>query len=168
MLGGGRRRQMVVEPCCLKDGRTLKDSISFGTRLPVRVQKCVLATQSVLQSPSRSTTPMQRNNIVKKAHPMHQTPRMRLQKCWWRLNEMKREPRRLRWSKRLVEETEAHVVVRLLLGLLLLLLGGGLGGTTGGGSSATGSGGGTARGDGSELGRALSDELNVSASSNNW
>lgn len=42
--------------------------------------------------------------------------------------------------QRLVEETEAHVVVRLLLGLLLLLLSGG-GVATGSGSGTTSSGG---------------------------
>ena len=48
-----------------------------------------------------------------------------------------------------------------LLGLLLLLLGGRLGSTTSGSSGSTGrsGGGGTARRDGSELGRTLSDQL---------
>jgi hypothetical protein len=62
---------------------------------------------------------------------------------------------------RLVEETEAHVVVRLLL-LLLSLLGlrGGLSGTTSGGST-TGRGGttSTTRGNGGELLRAGRDQL---------
>ncbi len=44
-------------------------------------------------------------------------------------------------AKRLVEETEAHVVIGLLLLLLLLLLGGG--GVTGSGGSTTGSDGGS-------------------------
>ena len=59
--------------------------------------------------------------------------------------------------KYLIEETESHIVIRLLLGLLLLLLGLGLSGS----SSTTGSGGssGTTGGDGSELGGTLSDEL---------
>ena len=57
----------------------------------------------------------------------------------------------------LIEETESHIVIRLLLGLLLLLLGllGGSG-TTGSGGSSSGS---TTSGDGSELGGTLSDEL---------
>ena len=62
---------------------------------------------------------------------------------------------------RLVEETEAHVVVGLLLLLLLGLLSRG-GVTTSCGSGATGSGGTTSRAtgwDGGELGRTLSDEL---------
>ena len=67
---------------------------------------------------------------------------------------------------RLVEQTEAHVVVRLLL-LLDLLLGGGSSSVTasGGGGTArrgTSRAGGATRGDGGELGRALSDELYVS------
>ena len=66
----------------------------------------------------------------------------------------------LRWSVRLVEQTEAHVVVGLLL---LLLLGGG-GGLLGGSGTASGSttsgGGGTTGGDGGELLRAGSDQLN--------
>lgn len=58
---------------------------------------------------------------------------------------------------RLVEETQAHVLIRLLSGLLLLLLSGsGLSSTTGGGG---GGGGGTARGNGSELLSTLSDQL---------
>jgi hypothetical protein len=45
-------------------------------------------------------------------------------------------------ARRLVEETEAHVVVRLLLGLLLgLLSGSGVSATGGGGGGATGGGG---------------------------
>jgi hypothetical protein len=50
----------------------------------------------------------------------------------------------VRGTRRLVEETEAHVVVRLLL-LLGLLLGGGVlsGGTTGGSTTSSGGGGGT-------------------------
>jgi hypothetical protein len=62
---------------------------------------------------------------------------------------------------RLVKETEAHVVVRLLLLFLLLLLSGrGLGSTTGSSSGATSSGTTTAsRWDGCELGGSLRDEL---------
>ena len=53
-----------------------------------------------------------------------------------------------------------HVVVRLLLGLLLLLLSrGSLSGTTGSGTTSSSGGSGTTRGDGSELGRTLSDDL---------
>jgi hypothetical protein len=65
-----------------------------------------------------------------------------------------------RWRWRLVEQTEAHVVVGLLLLLLLGGLGGGLGGTTSGGSTA-GRGGGTraTRGNGGELLRAGLDQL---------
>ena len=67
-----------------------------------------------------------------------------------------------RQARRLVEETEAHVVVRLLL-LLGLLLGGGRVGRSGGTArSGSGAGRGTAgttRGDGGELGGTLSDEL---------
>jgi hypothetical protein len=62
---------------------------------------------------------------------------------------------------RLVEKTEAHVVIGLLLLLSLLLSGGSLSGTTGG-SGATSSGGsttGTAGGNGSKLLRAGSDQL---------
>ena len=59
---------------------------------------------------------------------------------------------------RLVEETEAHVVVGLLLLLGLLLGGGGLGGTTSGRGS-TASGGGTTGGNGGELGGTLGDQL---------
>jgi hypothetical protein len=53
----------------------------------------------------------------------------------------------VRGTRRLVEETEAHVVVRLLL-LLGLLLGGGVlsGGTTGGSTTSSGGGGGTRAG----------------------
>lgn len=60
---------------------------------------------------------------------------------------------------RLVEQTEAHVVVRLLLLLLLGLLGGGLSGATSG--STTSSGGGTSAtgGNGGELLRAGRDQL---------
>lgn len=58
---------------------------------------------------------------------------------------------------RLVEETQAHVVVGLLSGLLLLLLSrSGLTSTTGGGGSGSA---GTARGNGSELLSTLSDQL---------
>ena len=63
---------------------------------------------------------------------------------------------------RLVEETETHVLVRLLLLLLLGGLGSGLlSSTTSGSSSATGSGTttGSTRGNGGELGRAFLDEL---------
>ena len=64
------------------------------------------------------------------------------------------------WSSRLVEETEAHVVVRLLLLLLSLLgLGGGLSGTTSGGSTTGGGGTSTTRGNGGELLRAGRDQL---------
>jgi hypothetical protein len=65
-------------------------------------------------------------------------------------------------ATRLVEETETHVLVGLLLLLLLGSLRSGLlGSTTSGSSSAAGSGTttGSARGNGSELGRALLDEL---------
>lgn len=54
---------------------------------------------------------------------------------------------------RLVEETETHVLVRLLLLLLLGGLGGGLGGTTGG--SGTTSRGGGARATGGNGGKLL-------------
>ena len=66
-------------------------------------------------------------------------------------------------ATRLVEQTEAHVLVGLLLLLFLsLLLWCLLGSTTGSGSSATSSwGGGTARWDGGELGRALGDQLEM-------
>lgn len=57
---------------------------------------------------------------------------------------------------RLVEETQAHVVVGLLSGLLLLLSRSGLTSTTGGGGSGSA---GTARGNGSELLSTLSDQL---------
>lgn len=63
---------------------------------------------------------------------------------------------------RLVEKSEAHVVVRLLLLLLLSGLRGSLlSGTTSGSSSTTGSGTatGATRWDGGELGRALLDQL---------
>jgi hypothetical protein len=54
------------------------------------------------------------------------------------------EGERIEGTRRLVEETEAHVVVGLLLLLSLLLGGGGLvGGTTGGGTTSSGGGGGT-------------------------
>jgi hypothetical protein len=61
--------------------------------------------------------------------------------------------------ERLVEETEAHVLIRLLLLLLLLFLSGR--GVTTGGSSTTSSGGttGTTRGNGSKLLGTGSDEL---------
>jgi len=62
---------------------------------------------------------------------------------------------------RLVEKTEAHVVIGLLLLLSLLLLSGRVSGTASGGT--TGSGGGSAtsttRGNGSKLLRAGSDQL---------
>ena len=61
-------------------------------------------------------------------------------------------------ARRLVEETEAHVVVGLLLLLGLLLGGSGLGGSTGGGGT-TSSGGSTTGGNGGELGRTLGDQL---------
>lgn len=62
--------------------------------------------------------------------------------------------------ERLVEETETHILVGLLLLLLLLLLGLllGSGSTTGGGATGS-SGTGTARGNGSELLRASGDQL---------
>ena len=62
---------------------------------------------------------------------------------------------------RLVEQTEAHVVVGLLGGLLLLLLlGSGGAGIATGGSGATGSGTtSTAARDGGKLGRSLGDQL---------
>ena len=61
---------------------------------------------------------------------------------------------------RLVEETEAHVVVGLLLLLLLGSLGRGfLSGTTSRGTTCGGSTTGTTRWDRGELGRTLSDEL---------
>jgi hypothetical protein len=63
---------------------------------------------------------------------------------------------------RLVEKTEAHVLVGLLLLLLLGLLGGG-GVTRATGSGSTASSGSTTTGatrwDGGELGRTLRDEL---------
>ena len=61
-------------------------------------------------------------------------------------------------ARRLVEETEAHVVVGLLLLLGLLLGGGGLGGSTSGGSTSSG-GTSTTRGNGGELGGTLGDQL---------
>ena len=62
---------------------------------------------------------------------------------------------------RLVEQTEAHVLVGLLGGLLLLLLLGSVGGGSAtGGSGATGSGTtSTAAGNGGQLGRSLGDQL---------
>jgi hypothetical protein len=65
-----------------------------------------------------------------------------------------------RWRWRLVEETEAHVVVGLLLLLLLGGLGGSLGGTASG-SGTTGRGGGAraTRGNGGELLGAGLDQL---------
>lgn len=70
---------------------------------------------------------------------------------------------------RLVEETEAHVLVRLLL---LLLLGGGSGLLSGSSTTSGGSGGtsgSTTGGDGSELLGTLGDQLqNVLASCSSW
>jgi len=64
---------------------------------------------------------------------------------------------------RLVEETQAHVLIGLLSGLLLLLLSGsGLTSTTGGRGGGSG---GTARRNGSELLSTLSDQLFWSNSS---
>ena len=63
-------------------------------------------------------------------------------------------------ARRLVEETEAHVVVGLLLLLGLLLGGGSLGSGTGSRGSTT-SGGGTTGGNGGELGGTLGDQLCV-------
>ena len=60
---------------------------------------------------------------------------------------------------RLVEQTEAHVLVRLLLLLLLLLGLGSLGGGTAGGGGTASSGTSTGAGDGSELGGTLGDQL---------
>ena len=60
-------------------------------------------------------------------------------------------------SINLIEETESHIVIRLLLGLLLLLLG--LLGRGSGTAGSGGSGSGATSGDGSELGGTLSDEL---------
>lgn len=61
---------------------------------------------------------------------------------------------------RLVEETEAHVVVGLLLLLLSLLgLGGGVSGATSSGSTTGGGGSSATRGNGGELLRAGSDQL---------
>jgi len=69
----------------------------------------------------------------------------------------------VRHAMRLVEETETHVLVRLLLLLFLLLLGSRSSVTASGSSwgSTTSSGGttGTTRWDGCELGRALGDQL---------
>ena len=64
-------------------------------------------------------------------------------------------------ARRLVEETEAHVVVGLLLLLGLLLGGGGLGGSTGGGGTTSSGGTGTTRGNGGELGGTLGDQLRM-------
>lgn len=61
-------------------------------------------------------------------------------------------------ARRLVEETEAHVVIGLLLLLGLLLGGGGLGGSTSGGSTSSG-GTSTTGGNGGELGGTLGDQL---------
>jgi hypothetical protein len=62
-------------------------------------------------------------------------------------------------ARRLVEETEAHVVVGLLLLLLGLLLGGGgISGSTGG-SGTTSGGTSTTGGNGGELGGTLGDQL---------
>lgn len=59
----------------------------------------------------------------------------------------------------LIKETESHVTIGLLLGLLLLgLLGGGSGGSSTRGSSS-GSGGGTTSGHGGELASTLSNNL---------
>lgn len=60
-------------------------------------------------------------------------------------------------ERRLVEQTEAHVVIGLLL-LLLLLLGGGSIGRAGGGTTSS-SGGGTSGRNGSELLGTLGNEL---------
>ena len=62
-------------------------------------------------------------------------------------------------ARRLVEETEAHVVVGLLLLLGLLLGGGGLGGSTRGGGTTSSGGTSTTRGNGGELGGTLGDQL---------
>lgn len=59
--------------------------------------------------------------------------------------------------RRLVEQTEAHVVIGLLLLLLLLLSGRGVG--RGGGGTTSSSGGGTSGRNGSELLGTLGDEL---------
>jgi len=66
----------------------------------------------------------------------------------------------------LIEETESHIVIRLLLGLLLLLLL--LLHSSGGTGSGGGSGSGTTGRNGSELGGTLSNELNefITKSSN--
>ena len=63
------------------------------------------------------------------------------------------------FSARLVEETEAHVLIGLLLFLLLLLSGGGSLSTTGSGTTSRSSSGSTAGGDVGELGGTLSDQL---------
>jgi hypothetical protein len=60
--------------------------------------------------------------------------------------------------RRLVEETEAHVLIGLLLLLLSLLLSGSGSGTTGSGSGSGGSTS-TTGGNGGELGGTLSNEL---------
>ena len=60
---------------------------------------------------------------------------------------------------RLVEETEAHILVGLLLLLFLLLLLGFLGSTAGSGTTSSGTTTGTASGDGSKLLGTLSDQL---------
>lgn len=64
-------------------------------------------------------------------------------------------------TMRLVEETEAHVVVRLLLLLLLGSLGGRIGSGTAGGSTTSSRGGttSTTRWDGGELGGSGGDQL---------
>ncbi len=103
--------------------------------------------------------------LAQPIHPIHTRPvgarqsRIESGRGWW--------GRRDAGTRRLVEETEAHVVVGLLLLLLLLLLGGG-GVATGGGGSATSGRGGTASGDRRELGRALSDELGLASLSKIW
>ena len=61
-------------------------------------------------------------------------------------------------ARRLVEETEAHVIVGLLLLLGLLLGGGSLGGGTSSGSRASGGTSTTGR-NGGELGGTLGDQL---------
>lgn len=61
-------------------------------------------------------------------------------------------------ARRLVEETEAHVLIGLLL-LLSLLLGGGSGGVTTSGGGSSGGGSTTTGGNGGELGGTLGDEL---------
>jgi hypothetical protein len=64
---------------------------------------------------------------------------------------------RFQRGRHLVEETEAHVLIGLLLLLLLLLSGGSLSGTTGSGSGGSGTS--TTGGNGGELGGTLSDQL---------